>query len=151
MKYIHLGVCICIFLFVHNQILRADETVSDDSLYTAGYINSIYIAQPKRALQLLDEAENRKAIPLRIINELRSLSYSNMYMNKLAFMYARKAYLLDSISQKDPKHLLKMTVHLAEFSAMMSKYNESMRYALDGLNWHRSWKIEKPKPDYFSA
>ena len=38
MKYIHLGVCICIFLFVHNQILRADETVSDDSLYTAGYI-----------------------------------------------------------------------------------------------------------------
>ena len=77
MKYIHLGVCICIFLFVHNQILRADETVSDDSLYTAGYINSIYIAQPKRALQLLDEAENRKAIPLRIINELRSLSYSN--------------------------------------------------------------------------
>lgn len=60
MKYIHLGVCICIFLFVHNQILRADETVSDDSLYTAGYINSIYIAQPKRALQLLDEAENRK-------------------------------------------------------------------------------------------
>ena len=118
MKYIHLGVCICIFLFVHNQILRADETVSDDSLYTAEYINSIYIAQPKRALQLLDEAENRKAIPLRIINELRSLSYSNMYMNKLAFMYARKAYLLDSISQKDPKHLLKMTVHLAEFSAM---------------------------------
>ena len=106
MKYIHLGVCICIFLFVHNQILRADETVSDDSLYTAEYINSIYIAQPKRALQLLDEAENRKAIPLRIINELRSLSYSNMYMNKLAFMYARKAYLLDSISQKDPKHLL---------------------------------------------
>ena len=63
MKYIHLGVCICIFLFVHNQILRADETVSDDSLYTAEYINSIYIAQPKRALQLLDEAENRKAIP----------------------------------------------------------------------------------------
>ncbi len=49
MKYIHLGVCICIFLFVHNQILRADETVSDDSLYTAGYINSIYIAQPERA------------------------------------------------------------------------------------------------------
>ena len=59
MKYIHLGVCICIFLFVHNQILRADETVSDDSLYTAGYINSIYIAQPERALQLLDEAEKQ--------------------------------------------------------------------------------------------
>ena len=84
-------ILICILLFVHNQILRADETVSDDSLYTAGYINSIYIAQPERALQLLDEAENRKTIPLRIINELRCLSYSNMYMNKLALLYARKA------------------------------------------------------------
>ena len=149
MKYIHLGVCICIFLFVHNQILRADETVSDDSLYTAEYINSIYIAQPKRALQLLDEAENRKAIPLRIINELRSLSYSNMYMNKLAFMYARKAYLLDSISQKDPKHLLKMTVHLAEFSAMMSKYNESMRYAYSGIKLAQELEDREAKARLF--
>ena len=149
MKYIHLGVCICIFLFVHNQILRADETVSDDSLYTAGYINSIYIAQPERALQLLDEAENRKTIPLRIINELRSLSYSNMYMNKLAFMYARKAYLLDSISQKDPKHLLKMTVHLAEFSAMMSKYNESMRYAYSGIKLAQELEDREAKARLF--
>ena len=134
---------------MHNQILRADETVSDDSLYTAGYINSIYIAQPKRALQLLDEAENRKAIPLRIINELRSLSYSNMYMNKLAFMYARKAYLLDSISQKDPKHLLKMTVHLAEFSAMMSKYNESMRYAYSGIKLAQELEDREAKARLF--
>ena len=135
MKYIHLGVCICIFLFVHNQILRADETVSDDSLYTAEYINSIYIAQPKRALQLLDEAENRKAIPLRIINELRSLSYSNMYMNKLAFDYARKSYVLDSVSQNNPEHLLQMTIALAELSNLLSEYKESMRYAMQGIEF----------------
>ena len=126
-------VCILVLLFVHNQFSRADKTLTDDSLYTEKYIRDIYIPEPRRALQLLDEAENRKTIPLRVVNELRSLSYSNMYMNKLAFMYARKAYLLDSIYQKDPKHMLKMTVHLAEFSAMMSKYNESMRYALDGI------------------
>ena len=29
--------------------------------------------------------------------------------------------------------MLKMTVYLAEFSAMMSKYNESMHYALEGI------------------
>ena len=126
-------VCILVLLFVHNQFSRADKTLIDDSLYTEKYIRNIYIPEPRRALQLLDEAENRKTIPLRVVNELRSLSYSNMYMNKLAFMYARKAYLLDSLYQKDPKHMLKMTVHLAEFSAMMSKYNESMRYALDGI------------------
>ena len=122
-------VCILVLLFVHNQLSRADKTLTDDSLYTEKYIRNIYIPEPRRALQLLDEVENRKTIPLRVVNELRSLSYSN----KLAFMYARKAYLLDSLYQKDPKHMLKMTVHLAEFSAMMSKYNESMRYALDGI------------------
>ena len=117
----------------HNQFSRADKTINGDSLYTEKYIRNIYISDSKRALQLLDEAENRKTISLRVINELRSLSYSNMYMNKLAFMYARKAYLLDSIYQKDPEHMLKMTVYLAEFSAMMSKYNESMHYALEGI------------------
>ena len=109
-------VCILVLLFVHNQYSRADKTIHSDSLYTEKYIRDIYISDSKRALQLLDEAENRKTISLRVINELRSLSYSNMYMNKLAFMYAKKAYLLDSIYQKDPEHMLKMTVYLAEFS-----------------------------------
>lgn len=126
-------VCILVLLFVHNQYSRADKTIHSDSLYTEKYIRDIYISDSKRALQLLDEAENRKTISLRVINELRSLSYSNMYMNKLAFMYAKKAYLLDSIYEKDPEHMLKMTVYLAEFSAMMSKYNESMHYALEGI------------------
>ena len=126
-------VCILVLLFVHNQYSRADKTIHSDSLYTEKYIRDIYISDSKRALQLLDEAENRKTISLRVINELRSLSYSNMYMNKLAFMYAKKAYLLDSIYQKDPEHMLKMTVYLAEFSSVMSKYNESMHYALEGI------------------
>lgn len=126
-------VCILVLLFVHNQYSRADKTIHSDSLYTEKYIRDIYISDSKRALQLLDEAENRKTISLRVINELRSLSYSNMYMNKLAFMYAKKAYLLDSIYEKDPEHMLKMTVYLAEFSSVMSKYNESMHYALEGI------------------
>ena len=126
-------VCIFVLLFVHNQFSRADKIINNDSLYTEKYIRDIYISNPKRALQLLDEAESRRAFPLRLINELRSLSYRNMYMNKLAFMYARKSYLLDSISQKEPKHMLKMTVYLAELSSLMSKYNESMHYALSGI------------------
>lgn len=71
-------VCILVLLFVHNQFSRADKTLTDDSLYTEKYIRDIYIPEPRRALQLLDEAENRKTIPLRVVNELRSLSYSNM-------------------------------------------------------------------------
>ena len=126
-------ICIFVLLFVHNQFSRADKIINNDSLHTEKYIRDIYISNPKRALQLLDEAENGKKIPLHLINELRSLSYRNMYMNKLAFMYARKSYLLDSISQREPKHMSKMTAYLAELSSSMSKYNESMRYALIGI------------------
>ena len=126
-------VCIFVLLFVHNQFSRADKIINNDSLYTEKYIRNIYISDPKRALELLDEAESKKAFSLRLIYELRSLSYRNMYMNKLAFMYARKSYLLDSISQREPKHMLKMTVFMAELSSVMSKYNESMRYALNGI------------------
>jgi len=36
MRYIRLGVCICILLFVHNQILMADEAVNTDSITTEG-------------------------------------------------------------------------------------------------------------------
>ena len=132
MRYIRLGVCICILLFVHNQILMADEAVNTDSI-TTEYIRSIYIEKPKCALKLLDVAENKNSMPLRVIDELRSLSYRNLFMNKLAYVYARKSYVLDSVYQKDPEHLLKMTVYLAELSFLMSKYNESMNYALDGI------------------
>ena len=132
MRYIRLGVCICILLFVHNQILMADEATNADSI-TTEYIRSIYIEKPKCALKLLDVAENKKSMPLRVIDELRSLSYCNLFMNKLAYVYARKSYVLDSVYQKDPEHLLKMTVYLAELSFLMSKYNESMNYALDGI------------------
>lgn len=132
MRYIRLGVCICILLFVHNQILMADEATNADSI-TTEYIRSIYIENPKCALKLLDVAENKKSMPLRVIDELRSLSYRNLFMNKLAYVYARKSYVLDSVYQKDPEHLLKMTVYLAELSFLMSKYNESMNYALDGI------------------
>ena len=55
-------VCILVLLFVHNQFSRADKTLTDDSLYTEKYIRDIYIPEPRRALQLLDEAENRKTM-----------------------------------------------------------------------------------------
>ena len=44
------------------------------------------MAEPERALSLLDGAESKKTIPLRIIHELRSRVYRNMYMTKLAFV-----------------------------------------------------------------
>ena len=59
--------------------------------------------------------------------------------------------MLDSISQKDPKHMLKMTVYLAELSAIMSKYDESMHYALNGIRQAQELGIGRPEPDYSSV
>ena len=93
MKSIRSVICFCLFLFVFNQLLFADKTIENDSLYTSEYISRIYMAEPERALSLLDGAESKKTIPLRIIHELRSRVYRNMYMTKLAFLYAKNRIL----------------------------------------------------------
>jgi exonuclease I len=68
MKSIRSVICFCLFLFVFNQLLFADKTIENDSLYTSEYISRIYMAEPERALSLLDGAESKKTIPLRIIH-----------------------------------------------------------------------------------
>lgn len=62
MKSIRSVICFCLFLFVFNQLLFADKTIENDSLYTSEYISRIYMAEPERALSLLDGAESKKTI-----------------------------------------------------------------------------------------
>ncbi len=76
----------------------ANKAINNDSLHTVEYISDIYIKEPKRALSLLDEAETGNLIPLNLIDELRSKAYRNMYMNKLAFLYAKKSFYLSERS-----------------------------------------------------
>lgn len=72
MKSIRSVICFCLFLFVFNQLLFADKTIENDSLYTSEYISRIYMAEPERALSLLDGAESRR------------LSLCVLYMNYAA-------------------------------------------------------------------
>ena len=121
MKYISILSYAFAFLFLYSQLSMAKDVASDDSLYTREYISQIYIAEPERALKLLDEAENRGTMLPYLISDLRSMAYRNMYMNKLAFDYARKSYVLDSVSQNNPEHLLQMTIALAELNLLKDK------------------------------
>lgn len=57
MKYISILSYAFAFLFLYSQLSMAKDVASDDSLYTREYISQIYIAEPERALKLLDEAE----------------------------------------------------------------------------------------------
>ena len=52
------------------------------------------MSEPERALNLLEGAESKKTLPLRIINELRSKAYRNMYMTKLAFCVCKEVIFI---------------------------------------------------------
>ena len=108
--------------------------------YTNEYIMKDYMKDPVRTLQLLDKAEVNSAMPLNIVDELRSAVYRNMYRNKSALHYARRAYVSDSLSHDNPSHLLRMTVSMAELFSLLSEYKESMRYAVQGVELARELK-----------
>lgn len=108
--------------------------------YTREYIMKDYMKDPVRTLQLLDKAEVNSVMPLNIVDELRSAVYRNMYRNKSALYYARRAYVSDSLSHDNPSHLLRMTVSMAELFSLLSEYKESMRYAVQGVELARELK-----------
>ena len=60
---------ICFLFWVNSVFLMAQEKKESgqSSLYTDQYITDIYMSEPDRALQLLDEAEKKKVMmPARI-------------------------------------------------------------------------------------
>lgn len=101
--------------------------------------------EPERALQLLDEAETKQALPIYMVDDLRSMVYSYLYQDKSAFHYARRAYVHDSISGNNPDHVLKMTIILADLSHTLSDYKESNRYAVEGLELAR--RLDDPQSE----
>ena len=115
--------------------VRAGEDNRGPEQYTREYMKD-----PVRTLQLLDKAEVNSAMPLNIVDELRSVVYRNMYRNKSALYYARRAYVSDSLSHDNPSHLLRMTVSMAELFSLLSEYKESMRYAVQGVELARELK-----------
>ena len=82
--------------------------------YTREYIMKNYMKDPVRTLRLLDNAEVNSAMPLNVVDELRSVVYRNMYRNKSALYYARRAYVSDSLSHDNPSHCLLYTSDAAD-------------------------------------
>lgn len=132
----HFYICLLLLGFLSVSALASGDKGTKD-IYTEQYITDIYMDEPKRALQLLDEAETKQALPIYKVDDLRSMVYSYLYQDKSAFHYARRAYVHDSISGNHPDHLLKMTITLADLSHTLSEYKESNRYAVEGLELAR--------------
>lgn len=131
----------CIFVFLAGFCMRLsaqeNSAVGQHVLCTEQYISDIYMTDPKRALDLLDEAEVVKTMPLYLIDDLRSMVYRHLYQCKSSFRYARRSYVHDSIANDNLEHLLKMTITLAELSHLLSHYKESNRYAIQGIQLAR--------------
>lgn len=128
----HFYICLLLLSFLSAFALASGDKSTQD-IYTERYIMDIYMDEPERALQLLDEAETKQVLPIYKVDDLRSMVYSYLYQDKSAFHYAHRAYVHDSISANDPAHLLKMTIILANLSHTLSEYKESNRYAVEGL------------------
>ena len=136
---------ICFLFLVDNVFLMAQEKENNEqsSPYTEQYITDIYMTEPDRALQLLDEAEEKRAMLPARINDLRSMVYRNKYQCKLAFRYARRAYVQDSVANNTPEHLLKMTIELADLASLLSEYEVSNRYVVEGIRLARNMNDEQ--------
>ena len=136
---------ICFLFLVDNVFLMAQEKENNEqsSPYTEQYITDIYMTEPDRALQLLDEAEEKRVMLPARINDLRSMVYRNKYQCKLAFRYARRAYVQDSVANNTPEHLLKMTIELADLASLLSEYEVSNRYVVEGIRLARNMNDEQ--------
>lgn len=131
--------CFLLLGFLSLPVWAGEDNRASEQ-YTREYIMKDYMKDPVRTLQLLDKAEVNSAMPLNIVDELRSAVYRNMYRNKSALYYARRAYVSDSLSHDNPSHLLRMTVSMAELFSLLSEYKESMRYAVQGVELARELK-----------
>ena len=140
----HFYICLLLLGFLSASALASGDKETKD-IYTEQYITDIYMDEPERALQLLDEAETKQALPIYMVDDLRSMVYSYLYQDKSAFHYARRAYVHDSISGNNPDHVLKMTIILADLSHTLSDYKESNRYAVEGLELAR--RLDDPQSE----
>ncbi len=104
-----------------------------DSVYTISYIKDIAIEQPKKALALLDTAEEKRLLTPFDINDLRCLVYQNgLSHTKTAQLYARKAYA-DPEARKHPDRLLSLLSTMADGCHTNGDYAASVRYCTEGL------------------
>ena len=87
-------------------------------------------------------------MPLNIVDELRSAVYRNMYRNKSALYYARRAYVSDSLSHDNPSHLLRMTVSMAELFSLLSDIRKACAMPFRGWSWRVNLKIYSPNVGY---
>ena len=104
-----------------------------DSIYSAEYLYSITIDNPKRALALLDTVEQKKLLSEFDIARLRCLAYHNGLSDyKNALRYGLEAYDMPE-SRQDAEIFLLLLGVIADDYYQNGNYEESVRICTEGL------------------
>lgn len=107
---------------------------ASDDKYTYDYVKKISVTQPKKALQLLRTAEERKMMPDLDINVLRGIVYYNsMFDYKKAKTYTEAA-LRDPAINKQPARLLETLDLAARIDYNLNHYASCLRLAERGVD-----------------
>ena len=119
---------------------KSEESETADSCYTIKYINHICLTQPRRALEILDSAEQKKKLSLTDINGMRAIIYHNgLNMTDMAIIYSSKAY--ESAKQdNDSVPMLKSLKQLCALYFAESRYAEAIISATEGLSLAKALK-----------
>lgn len=129
------------FLFISLISIFSLHSVSaatvTDSIHTLEYIESISIAEPHRALRLIDETEKLRLMPQYGLDQLRGIVYQNgLSMYRTALIYTLKAYRTDSIRRHPDEMLVTLRLLTYQYNST-GNYTESIRYAIEGIELAR--------------
>lgn len=106
---------------------------ADNSNFSVEFIHNISIAEPERALALLDSAEQNYLISDLDISRLRSLVYHNGLSNyKLACHYGMIAYHIPEV-RSDAREFLLLLEQLADDNYNNGEYAKSVELCTEGL------------------
>lgn len=133
MKYLYL-----LLLLLFPLFIRAERENVSDSLLNVGYIRSIHLRTPDRALQLLDSAEQLRLPGMEPfqIDMLRAMCYEVKHEYLLKEQYARRALAADSV-RLVPERRMRMLGSLAGALETQGKYEEGIRFCRDAVDLAR--------------
>lgn len=110
-----------------------EENAIDASVFCVPYISNLSIEEPKRALVLIDSAEQQGAMNAFDINRLRAIVYHNgMSDNIKSLEYALKAYKSPT-ARNNAKSFLRLMSMIANQYYLNGEYTQSIRYCTEGL------------------
>ncbi len=128
---ISLFICLLAGCLSTDPQQKNDMSSPADSVYTYDYIQSIYITEHQRALNLLDTAETKGKISDMKANYMRFQIYNNRRMFHLAETYLNKTLQSDSMKTASPMLEIRIKRDVITAYMLSAEYQKAMKLATE--------------------